>query len=111
MKTLVGWLVVISLGATAYSQPRTPSPAVLYEGGRLIIGDGSAPIEGGAFVVRNGQITAIGHQGASRVHSRGSDWQDGDAGDDQRTRPHRLRGIYQLGRRKLHGTERSRPSA
>ena len=64
MKTLASWLVVASLGATAYSQPRTTSPAVLYGGARLIIGDGSAPIEGGAFVVRSGLITAIGQQGA-----------------------------------------------
>jgi imidazolonepropionase-like amidohydrolase len=67
MKTLASWLVVTSLGATGYSRPRSPSPAVLYEGGRLIIGDGSAPIEDGAFVVRNGHITAIGHQGAIKV--------------------------------------------
>jgi imidazolonepropionase-like amidohydrolase len=48
----------------AYSQSRTPSNAVLYEGGRLIIGDGSAPVESGAFVVHNGRITALGRKGA-----------------------------------------------
>ena len=36
--------------------------AVVYEGGRLIIGDGSAAIENGAFVVQNGHITAIGRR-------------------------------------------------
>jgi imidazolonepropionase-like amidohydrolase len=45
-----------------------PSPlqaqTVVYEGARLIIGDGSAPIERGVFVVRNGHITAIGSSGA-----------------------------------------------
>ena len=46
------------------SQSRGLSNAVLYDGARLIIGDGSAPIEGGAFVVQNGRITALGRTGA-----------------------------------------------
>jgi imidazolonepropionase-like amidohydrolase len=37
---------------------------VVYTGARLITGDGSAPIEHGAFTVRNGHITAIGKQNA-----------------------------------------------
>ena len=45
-----------ALSATAYAQ------TTLYEGGRLIVGDGSAPIENGKFLVRNGRITAIGQQ-------------------------------------------------
>jgi len=49
-------IVVASLGAAACAQ------TVAYEGGRLIIGDGSAPIENGTFVVRNGTITAIGRE-------------------------------------------------
>ena len=48
----------------AYSQSRTPPTPVLYEGGRLIIGDGSAPVDGGAFVVQDGRITALGRKGA-----------------------------------------------
>jgi imidazolonepropionase-like amidohydrolase len=45
------------------SQSRPQGGAVLYDGARLIPGDGSAPIESGAFVVRNGRITAVGRQG------------------------------------------------
>jgi imidazolonepropionase-like amidohydrolase len=37
---------------------------MIYEGGRLIVGDASAPIDNGAFVVQNGRITAIGRKGA-----------------------------------------------
>src|SRR5580658_9385412 len=37
--------------------------AVVYEGARLIIGDGTAPIENGAFVVQNGHISAMGQKG------------------------------------------------
>jgi imidazolonepropionase-like amidohydrolase len=36
---------------------------VVYEGARLITGDGSAPIENGAFVVQNGRITEVGKRG------------------------------------------------
>ena len=36
----------------------------IYEGARLLIGDQSAPIENGAFVVQNGRITAVGRKGA-----------------------------------------------
>jgi len=41
--------------------------AVLFDGARLIIGDGSPPIESGAFVVKNGRITAIGRRGSITV--------------------------------------------
>ena len=55
MTTFAFYFAVTSLAVTASAQQ-----AVVYEGGRLIIGDGSAAVENGAFVVRNGRITAIG---------------------------------------------------
>ena len=36
---------------------------VVFEGARLIVGDGSAPIEDSAFVVSNGRFTAVGKKG------------------------------------------------
>jgi imidazolonepropionase-like amidohydrolase len=45
---------------------------VIYEGARLIIGDASTPIENGAFVVRNGHITAIGPKGSIQAPARAS---------------------------------------
>jgi imidazolonepropionase-like amidohydrolase len=42
---------------------QTTRPAVLYEGARLITGDGSAPIERSAFLVENGRFTRVGRQG------------------------------------------------
>ena len=53
--------VVLSTPAVPQS---TGTAAVLYDGARLILGDGSAPIDSGAFVVQNGRITAIGRQGS-----------------------------------------------
>ncbi len=37
--------------------------AVLFEGGRLIVGDGSAPIEDSAFLVENSKFTRVGKKG------------------------------------------------
>ena len=62
-KMLARCIVAASLGSiTGYSQAN----AVLYEGARLIIGDASAPIESGAFVVQNGHIAAIGRKARSK---------------------------------------------
>ena len=65
VKVLACWIVAASVGSiAASSQSARPSGAVLFEGARLIIGDGSAPIEDGAFVVQNGRISAVGRRGA-----------------------------------------------
>jgi imidazolonepropionase-like amidohydrolase len=65
LRILLCCVAAASVGSLAvHSQSRGPSGAVIYEGGRLIVGDGSAPIEGGAFVVQNGRISAIGRQGS-----------------------------------------------
>ena len=64
LKMLVWSVAVASMASMVVSsQSRGPAGAVLYEGARLIVGDGSAPIERGAFVVQNGRISAIGRQG------------------------------------------------
>ena len=66
MKRVGFWIVLTSLGISAgisaYAQQ-----AVVYEGARLITGDGSAPIENGAFVVENGHITAVGPQASVKA--------------------------------------------
>jgi imidazolonepropionase-like amidohydrolase len=50
----------------ACSRQATPSPeasATLFEGARLITGDGSAPVENSAFLIENTKITAVGRKG------------------------------------------------
>jgi imidazolonepropionase-like amidohydrolase len=55
--------------AAAYSmqpvetQANRSTPVVLYEGARLIAGDGSTPIADSAFLVENGTITKVGRKG------------------------------------------------
>jgi len=62
---LAAWsIAALSIASiAAHSQPAGPPAAVLYEGARLISGDGSAAIERSAFVVQNGAFTRIGRQG------------------------------------------------
>ncbi len=57
-------LAAVLWASTAAQAPR-PATAVLYEGARLISGDGGAPIERSAFVVQNGRFTRVGRQGDS----------------------------------------------
>ena len=52
--------VALLVSINGYSQTNS----VIYEGARLILGDASAPVENGAFVVRNGRIAAIGQKGS-----------------------------------------------
>ena len=59
------------LAATAISPAaaQTPSAATVsvFEGARLIIGDGSAPIEDSAFVVTGNRVTSVGRRGQLAV--------------------------------------------
>jgi imidazolonepropionase-like amidohydrolase len=40
---------------------------MLFEGARLIVGDGSAPIENSAFLIENNKLTQIGKKGALKL--------------------------------------------
>jgi imidazolonepropionase-like amidohydrolase len=44
-------------------EAQRPAAATLFEGARLIVGDGSAPIADSAFLVENGRFTAVGRKG------------------------------------------------
>ena len=76
-RALSSLAIAVLASLTLSSQTRTPGP-VVYEGARLITGDGGAPIENGAFLVQNGRISAIGPRadvkspaGAARVDLTG----------------------------------------
>jgi imidazolonepropionase-like amidohydrolase len=59
-------LVTVFLAAACLTQiinAQQPPSATLFEGARLITGDGSAPVADSAFVVENGQFTAVGRKG------------------------------------------------
>ena len=44
-------------------EAQQPTAVTLFEGARLIVGDGSAPIADSAFIVQNGRFTAVGRRG------------------------------------------------
>ena len=59
-------LVTLAVGSCIQpvdTQANRTTPVVLYEGARLIAGDGSAPIADSAFLVENGTITRVGRKG------------------------------------------------
>ena len=61
-------LVFLCLAAcsTGEGGPQAASVTV-FEGARLIVGDGSAPIEDGVFIVENGWFTQVGSRGQLEV--------------------------------------------
>ena len=66
MLKLLSAVLALSLVASAQT-PR--AKATLYEGARLILGDGLAPIESSAFVVEGGHFTSVGRKGEVRAPS------------------------------------------
>src|SRR6184192_3621896 len=48
---------------TPVTRAQQPPSATVFEGARLITGDGSAPVADSAFVVENGRFTAVGRKG------------------------------------------------
>ena len=56
-------LLVVLLATTSVTVATQAPRPVLYEGARLITGDGGAAIERSAFLVENGRFTRVGRQG------------------------------------------------
>jgi imidazolonepropionase-like amidohydrolase len=66
----LGWIVSIAAAATllaASPPPAQAQTATIFEGARLITGDGSAPIENSAIVITGNRITAVGRRGEVAV--------------------------------------------
>ena len=61
---------LLFISACSGQVERQPPQAVgvtVFEGARLITGDGGAPIENSAFIVGNNQFTAIGRRGEVQI--------------------------------------------
>jgi imidazolonepropionase-like amidohydrolase len=54
---------IVFAAGTALTRSQAPASVTLYEGARVIVGDGSAPIENGAFIVDGTRITQVGRAG------------------------------------------------
>jgi imidazolonepropionase-like amidohydrolase len=66
MRSAAVWLVPSICAAVLAAVP-APRPATVFEGARLITGDGRAPIQNAAFVIQNGRFTRVGRTGARPV--------------------------------------------
>ena len=66
------WFLMLVFFAAAFtamveSQAPQASGVTVFEGARLIVGDGSAPIENAAFVVQNDRFAQVGRRGQLKV--------------------------------------------
>ena len=64
------WLVVLLAVCGLYATNQTPRAAdaiTIFEGARLIVGDGSAPVESSAFLVEHARFTRVGTKGRLRA--------------------------------------------
>jgi len=57
LKILIGCAIVVSVCLSQGNR------TIVFEGARLITGDGSAPIESSAFVIQNSRFTTVGRKG------------------------------------------------
>jgi imidazolonepropionase-like amidohydrolase len=64
---LLGLVLIASSSIPAAGQARPPAGVTVFEGARLITGDGGAPVEESAFVVENNRFTQLGRKGQVRV--------------------------------------------
>src|SRR5712692_5096252 len=64
---LFGLLAVGFFAWQLFGQAPRTSGVTLYEGARLIVGDGKAPIENSAFLVENNKFTRVGKKGQLRL--------------------------------------------
>ncbi len=60
-------LTLAACGKAPEQEAAAPATGILYEGARLIVGDGSAPIENAAFIVDEGKFTVVGTTAAISV--------------------------------------------
>ena len=72
LKFLACLFAIAAVVATGYLAPavvkaQQPATVTVFEGARLIVGDGSAPLADAAFVVENGRFTMVGRKGQLKV--------------------------------------------
>jgi imidazolonepropionase-like amidohydrolase len=64
---LIGVSVVACGCVPAESRPLPATSVTVFEGARVVVGDGSAPIEDAGFIVQDGRFTQVGPRGRLQV--------------------------------------------
>jgi len=67
IKLLLRAVFLVAVISQALGTQQPPAAGVLFEGARLITGEGSAPIENSAFLIENGRLTSVGRKGEIRL--------------------------------------------
>ena len=60
-------LLVITLGSVRSVNVQAQGGVMAFEGARLIVGNGTAPIDNATFIVNNGRFTQVGRTGQVQV--------------------------------------------
>jgi imidazolonepropionase-like amidohydrolase len=67
MPRVILFAVLVASALSSQVQGQVPAVPVAFEGARIIVGDGRAPIEGGVLVVVDGKIDQVGRAADVRV--------------------------------------------
>jgi len=66
-KVIIGLFFLAAFSTSGATQAPQGTGVTVFEGARLIAGDGAAPIENSAFVVTNNRFTQVGRRGQLKV--------------------------------------------
>src|SRR5438034_11315842 len=66
-KLTIGLFFLAAFSTTGATQAPQGPGVTVFEGARLIVGDGAAPIENSAFIVANNRFTQVGRRGQVNV--------------------------------------------
>jgi imidazolonepropionase-like amidohydrolase len=66
-RLIIGFCFVAALATPGASQAPQPGGVTVFEGARLIVGDGRAPVENSAFIVEKNRFSQIGTRGQLKV--------------------------------------------
>ena len=66
-RLICGLLFLAAFSTSGSTQAPQAAGVTVFEGARLITGDGTAPIENSAFIVANNRFTQIGRRGQVAV--------------------------------------------
>ena len=66
-RLIIGFCFVAALSTPGASQAPQPAGVTVFEGARLIVGDGRAPVENSAFIVENNRFSQVGTRGQLKV--------------------------------------------
>ena len=62
-RLIIGFLFAAAVSPLAAGQAPQTTGVTVFEGARLIVGNGAAPVENSGFIVSNNRFTQVGRRG------------------------------------------------